>query len=122
MKVETLTVKLLRSGERYNNDSTEIRVSLEDGDDWTSIERELRQKAEALIEAHWEQKKAAELAAHRAEQKVNDRNIAALKKARDEYLEALPEHVTLICLNCPVNQTNTIPGAACTGCPHDHPF
>ena len=53
MRIESLTVKCLRSGRQYSNDTTEIRVVLEGGDDWTEIEPRLRDQAVGLIDEHW---------------------------------------------------------------------
>lgn len=46
-------VRVLRQGEQYTNDQTELRVTIEEGDDWEEIERRLRSRAVHLIEEYW---------------------------------------------------------------------
>lgn len=55
MRIESLMVRVLRQGEQYTNDQTELRVAIEEGDDWEEIERRLRIRAVALIKEHWEE-------------------------------------------------------------------
>lgn len=60
MKITSLRVKVHRSLERYNNDEGELTVELEPGDDFEVEEPKLRAKLDALISAHWKEKKEAE--------------------------------------------------------------
>ena len=54
MKIESITVEVLRQGEAYTNDKLSVRVAIEDGEDWRSVEAVVRDEAVKSIEGHWE--------------------------------------------------------------------
>lgn len=116
MRIESITVKLLRSGESYTNDSTEIRVALEDGDDWIAIERALRWEAVNLIEEHWRERREAEEAAELKRAAARAAHEAGIIAQRDKYLEDV-EAEKRDCSKCPAFAEEL-----CGPCPNDIPF
>jgi hypothetical protein len=112
MRIETMTVKLLRSaGEgRFANDTTELRVSLDEDDDWEAIELELRKRASANIARYW-----SELL--QAEEDERQRSLQKRRDLRDEYLASLPEGAENQCDECPEENGYQM----CDGCEFNGP-
>jgi hypothetical protein len=111
MKIEILTVKLLRSGLRYSNDSTELVVVLEEGDDWKEIEPKLRLEAVELIEAHWKRRAELELeeTRRRRELELKERNErAARMRAEGESPCDACDHYH-DCKDCPAYEGDDCP-------------
>jgi hypothetical protein len=108
MKITSLRVKVHRSKERYNNDEGELTIELEPGDDFEVEEPKLRVKLDALISAHWKEKKEAAIAEM---ERLRQENIAkrtqqiALRNSR-----AVTDEGT--CEGC--DFTGTV---GCEGCP-----
>lgn len=105
MKVETLTVSVLRSVEQFSNDKIELQVHLDDGEEWTVIEPELRHRAESLINQHWEQKKineeAARELAHEARILRDLEDRAKRTAERDAYVAGQRAAGVNPCEECP---------------------
>lgn len=116
MRIESIKVKLLRSVESYTNDETEIRVALDDGDDWKRIEQELRLNAEALIELHWQKKREAEEAEQLKRAEARAAHEAGIIAQRDKYFEDV-EAEKRDCSKCPAFAERL-----CGPCPNDIPF
>lgn len=116
MRIETITVKVLRSSRQYANDELSFTVALDDkDDDWTTIERELRHKAVDAIERHWVEREEEErLDYEKAEAEARAKQVAA----RDEWLKEDWESndAEEPCETCPfLNSACEV----CEGCPHE---
>ncbi len=86
MRVERITVEVLRQDEKFTNDRTTLQVALDEGEDWNVVEPQLRDRATALIEGHWKRRREGarqleeqrrEAAAAEALQCYRDRNARA---------------------------------------------
>lgn len=122
MKIENLTVKMLRSGPpgSYANDSLDINVSLEDGENWHEIEREIRIQAEKQIKDHWEFIEAEKKSARDKARAKEKEEMAIQLKARGEWLDSLgdTEDKNVCTELCPRHRDN-IWCWPCANCPFD---
>jgi hypothetical protein len=122
MIIESLTVKMLRSGPHgsYANDAVEIHVSLEDGENWHEIEREIRIQAEKQIKEHWEFIEAEKKAARdKAIAKEKEEMVIQLK-ARGEWLDSLGDTEDKnVCIDLCPKHCDDPRNWPCDNCPFD---
>jgi hypothetical protein len=81
VRIESVTVKLLRSGRQYSNDTIELRAQLDEGEDWQAVENELRHEGAAAIRRHWREVEAREREEERAEEMARVARRDELTKA-----------------------------------------
>lgn len=109
MRIESVTVKLLRSGRQYSNDTIELRAQLEEGEDWQAVENELRHEGAAAIRRHWREVEQKE----REEEHAEEMRQTAIRDANARARLADPEQARRPCLCCSPRRWPH----GCDGCP-----
>lgn len=109
MRIESVTVKLLRSGREFSNDTIELRVGLEEGEDWEAVENQLRHDGAAAIRRHWREVVQRE----REEEHAEEMRQTAIRDASARARLADPEQAARPCLYCTPRRWPY----GCDGCP-----